>query len=83
MAECQSIKKKELSKKPDQYPILNLSTTSQESEELESEVATISSEPSDSSKAISTGHLKLSPEKQELLMSSIMPQTINSLELKL
>jgi hypothetical protein len=77
VAECQFIKKRELSKKPDQYQILNLSTTKPESEELESEVATINSEPWDLKKVISTGPLKLSPEKQEFWMSSTMPLIMN------
>ena len=83
MAECQFIKKRELSKKPDQYQILNLLTISQESEESESEVATTNSEPSDLKKETSTGLLNQSPEKPESSTSYTMHQITNSSELKL
>lgn len=83
MAECQFIKKREPSKKQDQFPILSWSMISQESEELELEEVTINSEPSDLSKVISTGPLKQSLEKPELLMSFIMHQTMNWSEPKL
>ncbi len=82
-AECQSIKKRELSKKPDPYPTLSSSMTSQESEESESEEVTTSLELSDSRKVTSTGLLKQSPERPELSTSSITHPTTNSLELKL
>mgnify|MGYP006869351336 FL=1 len=83
MAECQFIKKRELSKKQDQYQIPNLSTISQESEELESEVATTNSEPSDLKKETSTGLLNLLLEKLEFSMSYTMLQITNSSEPKL
>ncbi len=83
MAECQFIKKRELSKKQDQYQIPNLSTISQESEELESEVATTNSEPSDLKKETSTGPLNPLPEKLEFSTLSITHQTTNLSELKL
>jgi hypothetical protein len=44
VAECQFIKRKELSKKLDQLQILNSSMIKLESEELELEVETINSE---------------------------------------
>ncbi len=83
MAECQSIKKRELSKKPDQYQTLSLLMINRESEESESEEATTNSEPSDSKKETSTGLQKLSPERPELLTSFITHQTTNLSELKL
>jgi hypothetical protein len=55
VAECQFIKRRELSKRLDQFLTLSLSTIRQELEELESEEVTISSEPSDSRKETSTG----------------------------
>jgi hypothetical protein len=82
VAKCQFIKKRELSKKQDQYQILNSLTISQESEESESEAVTTSSEHSDSKKETSTGLLNPPPEKLEFLTSSIMHQTTNLLELK-
>ncbi len=78
MAECQFIKRRELSKKPDPYPIPNSSTINPESEESESEEVTTSSEPSDLKKVTSTGLLKLLPEKPELLTLFIMHQITNS-----
>jgi hypothetical protein len=45
VVECQFIKKRELSKKPDQYQIPNLSMTKPESEESESEEVITNSEP--------------------------------------
>ena len=83
MAECQFIKKRELSKKQDQYQILNSLTISQESEESESEVVTINSEPSDSKKETSTGLPNQSPEKPEFSTLYTMHQITNSSELKL
>jgi hypothetical protein len=44
VVECQFIKKRELSKKLDQYPILNSLTKNQELEELELEEVTTNSE---------------------------------------
>ncbi len=82
MAECQFIKKRELSKKPDQYQILSLSTIKLELEELESEEETINSEPSDLNKETSTGLHNQPPEKQESWMLFIMHQITNSLEQK-
>ncbi len=82
VAECQFIKKRELSKKLDQYLILNSSTIKLELEELELEVAIINSELSDLKKETSTGLLNLPLEKPEFLMLFIMPQTTNSLEQK-
>ena len=83
MAECQFIRRKEPSKKPDQYPTPNSSTTNQESEESESEEATISSEPSDSRKETSTGPQNQSLEKPEFWTSSTTPPTTSLSEQKL
>ena len=83
MAECQFIKRKELSKKPDQYQIPSSSMISQELEESESEVEIINSEPSDLKKVTSTGLQNPSPEKPEFSMSFITLLTTNSSELKL
>jgi len=83
VAECQFIKRKELSKKPDQYQIPSSSMTSQELEESESEVEIINSEPSDLKKVTSTGLQNQSPEKPEFLTSFITLLTTNSSELKL
>jgi hypothetical protein len=77
VAECQFIKKRELSKKLDQYQIPNSSMINQESEELELEVATINSEPLDLKKETSTGLPNLPLEKQEFWMLFIMHQTMN------
>ena len=65
MAECQFIKKRELSKKPDQKQILNSSTINQELEELESEEEITNSELLDLKKETSIGLLNLLLEKQE------------------
>jgi hypothetical protein len=67
VVECQSIRKKELSKKLDQSQTLSSLTISQELEELELEVEIINLELLDLRKETLTGHLKLSPEKQESL----------------
>ena len=75
-------KKKEPSKRPDQFLTPNLSTTSLELEELESEEVTTSSEPSDLKKETSTGPQKLLPEKQESSMSFTTPPTTSWSELK-
>ena len=83
MAECQFIKKRELSKKQDQYQILNSLTISQESEESESEVVTTSSEPSDLKKVTSIGLLNQSPEKPESSTSYTTHQITNLSEPKL
>ena len=77
MAECQFIRKRELSKKLDQYLILNSSTINQELEELELEVVTINSEPSGLKKETSTGLLNQPLVKQEFSTLYIMPQTMN------
>jgi hypothetical protein len=77
VAECQFIKRKELIKKLDPYPILNSSTTRPELEESESEEGTTNSEPSDSRKETSTGPQKPLPEKQEYWTLFITPQITN------
>ena len=82
MVECQFIKRKEHSKKPDQYLILNLLMKNLELEELELEEVIINSELSDSEKETSTGPLNQTPEKQEFLTSFIMLPTTSWLELK-
>ena len=65
MAECQCIKRREPSKKPDPSLTLNSSTISPELEESESEEAITSSEPSDLRRVTSTGPQKPPPEKPE------------------
>ena len=82
-AECQSIKKREPSKKLDQSLTPNSLTIRQESEESELEEVTTNSEPSDSKKETSTGLPNQSPEKPESLTSFITPPTTSWLELKL
>jgi hypothetical protein len=77
VVECQFIKKREHSRKLDQYLILNSLTINQESEELELEEVTINSEPLDSEKVTSIGLLNHVLEKQEFWTLSIMPLTIN------
>jgi hypothetical protein len=83
VAECQFIKRKELSKKLDQSQILNSLMINLELEELELEVVITSSELLDSKKETSTGHQKQSLEKLELLMLFTTHQTTNLLEQKL
>ncbi len=76
MVECLFIKRKEPSKKPDQYQILNSLTKNLELEESELEEVIINSELSDSEKETSTGPLNQPPEKQEFSTSFItLPTT--------